>query len=322
MSETLKVQAGAVALLESTTSQFFDDRDALVDLQPESFSWGDHHTTLVRPTRRRARPALAMATLTAAAWAPVAAAAPPGNQRRGVSLQTQPLAGSCAKALVGVAAQRTAPWWRAPVQDQQSSTAAQRHEVHGDSQQLQSTCAPDAGSAAPGARKPPATQRQQQRPLQRAASSGASPLQSLSAALSETLQPVKLLFAGAMSAVVSRTAMAPLERVKMDQLLSVTPSTAGVGQAMLQVYHKEGIGGFWRGNALNLLRTAPFKVWWMEQCVGRYQELVLMQRIRHRCSRPQADATDVFGYHALAAAPVIPFIVTTAAIACLHVHRR
>ncbi|GIM11871.1 hypothetical protein Vretimale_15341 [Volvox reticuliferus] len=60
-----------------------------------------------------------------------------------------------------------------------------------------------------------------------------------------------------MSAVVSRTCVAPLERVKMDLLLK-----NGTGDAFTtaaQVLRTEGIGGFWKGNALNVLRTAPFK---------------------------------------------------------------
>jgi hypothetical protein len=68
----------------------------------------------------------------------------------------------------------------------------------------------------------------------------------------------KLLLAGAASACVSRTVVAPLERVKMDLVLK-----SGTGQAWstaVQVFKKEGIQGFWRGNAVNLVRTAPFKV--------------------------------------------------------------
>jgi hypothetical protein len=74
----------------------------------------------------------------------------------------------------------------------------------------------------------------------------------------DQLGQAKLLLAGAASAVVSRTAMAPLERVKMDLLLK-TSSRSALGTA-LWVLQKEGLGGFWRGNGLNLLRTAPFKV--------------------------------------------------------------
>jgi hypothetical protein len=68
----------------------------------------------------------------------------------------------------------------------------------------------------------------------------------------------KLLVAGAASAIVSRTAMAPLERVKMDLLLK-TSSRSAVDTAMW-VWQREGLAGFWKGNGLNLLRTAPFKV--------------------------------------------------------------
>jgi hypothetical protein len=72
------------------------------------------------------------------------------------------------------------------------------------------------------------------------------------------LSQAKLLVAGAMAAVVSRTAMAPLERVKMDLLLKTSKRSAM--QTALYVYEREGIAGFWKGNGLNLLRTAPFKV--------------------------------------------------------------
>lgn len=68
----------------------------------------------------------------------------------------------------------------------------------------------------------------------------------------------KLLVAGAASAIVSRTAMAPLERVKMDLLLK-TSSRSAVDTAVW-VWQREGLAGFWKGNGLNLLRTAPFKV--------------------------------------------------------------
>jgi solute carrier family 25 phosphate transporter 23/24/25/41 len=52
--------------------------------------------------------------------------------------------------------------------------------------------------------------------------------------------------------------MAPLERIKMDLLLKT--STRSAMQTALYVYEREGIAGFWKGNGLNLLRTAPFKV--------------------------------------------------------------
>lgn len=76
--------------------------------------------------------------------------------------------------------------------------------------------------------------------------------------LLQHLSAGKLLLAGGLSAVVSRTAVAPLERVKMDQLLK-SSSRSALDTAKC-VYHREGVAGFWKGNALNILRTAPFKV--------------------------------------------------------------
>lgn len=86
-----------------------------------------------------------------------------------------------------------------------------------------------------------------------------SGLTAIAISLRERLSYGSLLFAGAMSAVVSRTAMAPLERVKMDMLLKTSASSNAMKTA-LQVFEKEGVAGFWKGNALNVLRTAPFKV--------------------------------------------------------------
>jgi hypothetical protein len=88
-----------------------------------------------------------------------------------------------------------------------------------------------------------------------------SPLQACQDGISgflASLSQAKLLVAGAMAAVVSRTAMAPLERIKMDLLLKT--STRSAMQTALYVYEREGVAGFWKGNGLNLLRTAPFKV--------------------------------------------------------------
>ncbi|GBG00459.1 hypothetical protein Rsub_13205 [Raphidocelis subcapitata] len=99
-----------------------------------------------------------------------------------------------------------------------------------------------------------------------AAAAAALPLDAVASALSpealrgvlhDCLENGKLLVAGAMSAVVSRTAVAPLERVKMDQLLRSSSHSAL--ETALRVYNREGLPGFWKGNALNVARTAPFK---------------------------------------------------------------
>jgi len=85
--------------------------------------------------------------------------------------------------------------------------------------------------------------------------------------LGEALGPGRLLVAGALSAVVSRTAVAPLERVKMElQLRSAAlagrdalGSGAGALRTALGVLREEGARGFWRGHGVNVLRTAPHK---------------------------------------------------------------
>lgn len=47
-------------------------------------------------------------------------------------------------------------------------------------------------------------------------------------------------------------------QVKMDLLLKTSSRSAL--QTAAWVYEREGVAGFWKGNGLNLLRTAPFKV--------------------------------------------------------------
>ena len=66
----------------------------------------------------------------------------------------------------------------------------------------------------------------------------------------------KQLLAGAMSAVVSRTTLAPLERVKMDIVLHRKHGVIRTAQGILRT---DGLPGFWHGCLLNIMRTAPFK---------------------------------------------------------------
>eukprot|EP00850_Spirogloea_muscicola_P019414 SM000190S04850 [mRNA] locus=s190:84684:86417:- [translate_table: standard] len=67
----------------------------------------------------------------------------------------------------------------------------------------------------------------------------------------------KHLLAGVLSALVSRTTLAPLERLKLEYV--VRGAKGGVGATVGAILRAEGVGGFWRGNVVNLLRTAPFK---------------------------------------------------------------
>lgn len=76
--------------------------------------------------------------------------------------------------------------------------------------------------------------------------------------LGEGVNHLKHMLAGALSACVSKTIVAPLERVKMDCILK----RRGISTAIvtLDIFRDEGILGFWHGNLLNVLRTAPYKV--------------------------------------------------------------
>ena len=65
------------------------------------------------------------------------------------------------------------------------------------------------------------------------------------------------LAAGVLSTVVVRTLLAPMERIKLEYQLN--RSMLPVGAAFRKVMAAEGTRGFWRGNAINLLRVCPYK---------------------------------------------------------------
>ncbi len=66
----------------------------------------------------------------------------------------------------------------------------------------------------------------------------------------------KHLAAGALSSVVGRTALAPLERLKLDMVLH---RKTGMRRLAVEIFECEGILGFWKGNVINCLRTSPHK---------------------------------------------------------------
>jgi len=65
------------------------------------------------------------------------------------------------------------------------------------------------------------------------------------------------LASGTLATVVVRTILAPLERVKIEYLLN--RSTLKLEDLARGIVAKEGFAGFWKGNGLNIARTAPFK---------------------------------------------------------------
>lgn len=67
----------------------------------------------------------------------------------------------------------------------------------------------------------------------------------------------KHLWAGAMAAMVSRTFVAPLERLKLEYM--VRGADKKLFELIKAIATTQGLKGFWRGNLVNILRTAPFK---------------------------------------------------------------
>lgn len=64
---------------------------------------------------------------------------------------------------------------------------------------------------------------------------------------------------GAVAGAVSRTATCPLERIKILRQTSVKAySSLTIGQALMEMYRKEGIVGFYKGNGVNVFRASPW----------------------------------------------------------------
>ncbi|CAN4092484.1 unnamed protein product [Withania somnifera] len=67
----------------------------------------------------------------------------------------------------------------------------------------------------------------------------------------------KHLWAGAVAAMVSRTVVAPLERLKLEYI--VRGEQKHLLELIKTIAATQGLRGFWKGNLVNILRTAPFK---------------------------------------------------------------
>ncbi|XP_050204471.1 probable mitochondrial adenine nucleotide transporter BTL3 [Mercurialis annua] len=74
---------------------------------------------------------------------------------------------------------------------------------------------------------------------------------------SGALNTTKHLSAGAIATVVARTCLAPLERLKLEYVLR--GEQKNLVELFKTIAAAEGAKGFWKGNLLNILRTAPFK---------------------------------------------------------------
>ncbi|KAJ7956813.1 Mitochondrial carrier protein [Quillaja saponaria] len=74
---------------------------------------------------------------------------------------------------------------------------------------------------------------------------------------SAAMNTTKHLWAGAVAAMVSRTFVAPLERLKLEYI--VRGEQKNLIELVKAIAASQGLKGFWKGNLVNILRTAPFK---------------------------------------------------------------
>eukprot|EP00891_Asterochloris_glomerata_P004433 jgi/Astpho2/4433/Aster-00048 len=65
------------------------------------------------------------------------------------------------------------------------------------------------------------------------------------------------LLSGALSAAVCRTAVAPLERLKLEMVLHKQGQS--LGQVAKEIWNNEGWRGLFKGNGINIVRSAPFR---------------------------------------------------------------
>lgn len=85
--------------------------------------------------------------------------------------------------------------------------------------------------------------------------------------------PVRSLVAGAAAGAFSKTLTAPIERVKL--LLQLHPEESSIRQVVQDVYQKEGILAFWRGNTPSVVQKAGNSALnfmlmdWYKQCISR-----------------------------------------------------
>ncbi|XP_059644859.1 calcium-dependent mitochondrial ATP-magnesium/phosphate carrier protein 2-like [Cornus florida] len=73
--------------------------------------------------------------------------------------------------------------------------------------------------------------------------------------ISKHVNASRYLIAGAVAGAASRTATAPLDRLKV--LLQVQTSRACIGPAIKNIWKEGGFLGFFRGNGLNVMKVAP-----------------------------------------------------------------
>merc|ERR1711915_120346 len=87
------------------------------------------------------------------------------------------------------------------------------------------------------------------------------------AAMGKAFDPMSFIqdfVAGGISAAVSKTAVAPIERVKLllqvqavSKQLSESQKYKGIVDCFVRIPKEQGVGAFWRGNLANVIRYFP-----------------------------------------------------------------
>lgn len=116
-------------------------------------------------------------------------------------------------------------------------------------------------------------------------------------------QILRHLLAGTICGAVSRTVVAPLERVKVLSMVGSEVAKNGFASTFSNVWRKEGIEGLFKGNLLNVLQIAPTKFVEfviydnMEEFVLRRTEQVDMSGIKHLALGTMASLAGTFISH-------------------------
>nr|GLL21659.1 calcium-binding mitochondrial carrier protein SCaMC-1-like [Ipomoea trifida] len=99
--------------------------------------------------------------------------------------------------------------------------------------------------------------------------------------ISKHVHASKYLIAGGVAGAASRTATAPLDRLKV--VLQVQTTRASIMPAVKSIWKEGGILGFFRGNGINILKVAP------ESAIKFYTYEMLKNAIGHAEGRDQSD---------------------------------
>ncbi|XP_010536573.1 PREDICTED: calcium-binding mitochondrial carrier protein SCaMC-1-like [Tarenaya hassleriana] len=73
--------------------------------------------------------------------------------------------------------------------------------------------------------------------------------------ISKNVKRSKFFIAGGIAGAASRTATAPLDRLKV--LLQIQKTDANIREAIRMIWKQDGFWGFFRGNGLNVVKVAP-----------------------------------------------------------------